>query len=177
MSYVEKLMASTCFHHCYLSLFPTYLDSVTILWRPDHVPWRSYLAYTLLPATSSRSCLERHWSRSGAAGSRPPRCGSNETKWWVYHQTSNIMCTKSQNLTLIARFMGPTWVPSRQDPGGPHVGPKNFAIWEMLLISACSCLCPIHWSQVLSREWRCSWSSANRRCSNYIWVIDSFIAN
>ena len=23
--------------------------------------------------------------------------------------------------------MGPIW--GRQDPGGPHVGPKNFAIW------------------------------------------------
>ena len=33
-------------------------------------------------------------------------------------------------------------------------------------------------SQVLSREWRwrCSWSSANRRCSKYIWVIIKFIA-
>ena len=29
---------------------------------------------------------------------------------------------------------------------------------------------------MLSREWRCSWSSADRRCSNYIWVIDKFIA-
>ena len=26
------------------------------------------------------------------------------------------------------------------------------------------------------REWRCSWSSADRRCSNYIWVIKNFIA-
>ena len=26
------------------------------------------------------------------------------------------------------------------------------------------------------REWRCSWSSADRRCSNYIWVINNFIA-
>ena len=34
----------------------------------------------------------------------------------------------------------------------------------------------MHWSQVLSSEWRCSWSSADRRCSNYIWVINSFIA-
>ena len=41
----------------------------------------------------------------------------------------------------------------------------------MFLVSSCSCLCPIHWSQVLSREWRCSWSSADRRCSNYIWMI------
>ena len=46
----------------------------------------------------------------------------------------------------------------------------------MFLISFCSCLCPIHWSQVLSREWRCSWSSTVRRCSNYIWVINNFVA-
>ena len=26
--------------------------------------------------------------------------------------------------------MGPTW--GRQDPGGPHVGPINFAIWASL---------------------------------------------
>ena len=29
---------------------------------------------------------------------------------------------------------------------------------------------------MLSREWRCSWSSADRRCSNNICVIDNFIA-
>ena len=27
-----------------------------------------------------------------------------------------------------------------------------------------------------SWEWRCSWSSADRRCSNYIWVLNNFIA-
>ena len=47
----------------------------------------------------------------------------------------------------------------------------------MIVISSCSWLWPIHWSQVLSWEWRCSWSSADRRCSNYIWVINNFIAN
>ena len=46
----------------------------------------------------------------------------------------------------------------------------------MPLVSSCSCLYSIRWSQVLSREWRCSWSSADRRCSNYIWVIDNLIA-
>ena len=45
-----------------------------------------------------------------------------------------------------------------------------FPVW------ACSCLCAVYWSQVLSREWRCSWSSADRRCSNYIWVINNLIA-
>ena len=46
----------------------------------------------------------------------------------------------------------------------------------MFLAPSCSCLCPIHWSQVLSWESRCSWSSADRRCSNYIWVINNFVA-
>ena len=51
--------------------------------------------------------------------------------------------------------------------------PKTY----MIIVLSCSCLCPIHWSQVLSREWRCSWSSADSRCSNYIWVISNFNAN
>ena len=40
----------------------------------------------------------------------------------------------------------------------------------MFPVSSCSCVCPIHWSQVLSQEWICSWSSAD------IWVINNFIA-
>ena len=35
---------------------------------------------------------------------------------------------------------------------------------------------PIYWSQVLNQTWRCSWSSANRQWSNYIWVINNIIA-
>ena len=45
----------------------------------------------------------------------------------------------------------------------------------MFLVPACSCHCPIHWSQLLCREWRCNWSSADRRCSDYIWVINNFL--
>ena len=51
----------------------------------------------------------------------------------------------------------------------------NSQTW-LFLVSSCSCLCPIHWHQVLSREWRGRWGSANRRCSNYIWVINKFMA-
>ena len=46
----------------------------------------------------------------------------------------------------------------------------------MHLVSSCSCLYPILWSQVISWEWRCSWSSTDRRCSNYIWEINNLIA-
>ena len=35
----------------------------------------------------------------------------------------------------------------------------------MIVVSSCSCLWPIHWSQVLSCEWRGSWGSADRRKS------------
>ena len=46
--------------------------------------------------------------------------------------------------------------------------PHTHQIPKLKCFSSCNDLCPIHWSQVLS--WEC------RRCSNYIWVIDSFIA-
>ena len=47
---------------------------------------------------------------------------------------------------------------------------------NFFFVTSCSCLCLICWSQVLSREWKYSWSSADRRCSNYIWVINKLIA-
>ena len=47
---------------------------------------------------------------------------------------------------------------------------------NLFLVSACSCLCAIYWSQVWNGEWRFSWNNANRRCFNYIWVINNLIA-
>ena len=48
--------------------------------------------------------------------------------------------------------------------------------FKCFIVSSCSCLYSIRWSHVLSWEWRCSWSSAERRCSNYIWVINNLVA-
>ena len=50
--------------------------------------------------------------------------------------------------------------------------PKSY----LFLVSSCSSLCLIHWRQLLRREWRCSCSCDDRRCSNYIWVFNKFIA-
>ena len=55
-----------------------------------------------------------------------------------------------------------------------YISAPNPQTW-MLLVLSYSCLCPIHWSHVLGRELRCSWSSTDRRCSNYMWVINIFI--
>ena len=38
----------------------------------------------------------------------------------------------------------------------------------MILASSCCSLCSSHWSQVSSRKWRCSWSSAYRRCFRWM---------
>ena len=38
-----------------------------------------------------------------------------------------------------------------------NIGAPNSKTWMFLALS-CSCLSPVHWSQVLSWEWRCSWS-------------------
>ena len=48
--------------------------------------------------------------------------------------------------------------------------------FQNIKISSCNCLWPIHWSRVLSREWTCYWSNADRRCFNYVSVISNFIA-
>ena len=56
-----------------------------------------------------------------------------------------------------------------------HTESKKLDV-SRLVLHSCSCLCPIHWSQVLSWEWRCSWSSTDRWFSNHIWVINNSFA-
>ena len=67
---------------------------------------------------------------------------SSIEKKMTYHQTSDIKQTKFRTLDVS----------------------------HLILLS--SCLWPIHWSQVLSWEWRCR--SNAERWSNYIWVINNF---
>ena len=38
------------------------------------------------------------------------------------------MHTPDSKVQVHGANMGPIW--GRQDPGGPHVGPMNFAIWD-----------------------------------------------
>ena len=45
--------------------------------------------------------------------------------------------------------MGPIW--GRQDPGGPHVGPLNFAIWVSLVESKVSLVWVMAWHQTSNK--------------------------
>ena len=50
------------------------------------------------------------------------------TSWTTQIHLFFLMNISLGNVTQITIFMGPIWV--RQGPGGPHVGPMNFVIWE-----------------------------------------------
>ena len=67
------------------------------------------------------------------------------TMWHIYRQTSNIS----------------------------HIKSSNFKCFSSRL--AAVSICPILWSQMLCREWWCSWGSTDRRYSHYIWVINNII--
>ena len=58
--------------------------------------------------------------------------GGDELKVW---STINHYCCPrgwDPDSKVPETNMGPIW--GRQDPGGPHVGPMNFAMWECMLI-------------------------------------------
>ena len=55
-----------------------------------------------------------------------------ENEIWI-NEEAGMLCSKIQHSPeskVHGANMGPIWV--RQDPGGPHVGPMNLAIWVIL---------------------------------------------
>ena len=46
---------------------------------------------------------------------------------------SKIISLRIPDSKIHGTNMGPIW--GRQDPGGPHVGPMNFAIWDSLYMT------------------------------------------
>ena len=67
---------------------------------------------------------------------------------WAWHIGNH--CGYVPDSKVYGANMGPTW--GRQDPGGPHVGPMNLAIWGVILsmrfkrmvLSVTWHLCPMH---------------------------------
>ena len=60
---------------------------------------------------------------------------SRRVPWWMSWRSHGSHALGQSGSSLITRFMGnmgPIW--GRQDPGGPHVGPMNFAIWGSVAV-------------------------------------------
>ena len=55
---------------------------------------------------------------------------SGLTKLVMDKQSLAIICQSTPESKVHGANMEPTW--GRQDPDGPHVGPMNFAIWDLL---------------------------------------------
>ena len=47
-----------------------------------------------------------------------------------HHETWSTLVQIIPDSMVHGAYMGPIW--GRQDPGGPHVGPMSFAIWDGL---------------------------------------------
>ena len=52
----------------------------------------------------------------------------NEYRAVIRQTLDNLVWQQNPDSKVRGANMGPIW--GRQDPGGPHVGPMNFAIWE-----------------------------------------------
>ena len=48
-------------------------------------------------------------------------------------------------------------------------------IKSLKCFSSCSCLCAIYWSQLLSREWRCSWSTSPKHHQAICTISSSYV--
>ena len=81
--------------------------------------WKGFFYQTPHPTLSAHGCKWNPWKSSTCSyfGSTTHQ---NDVEW------KSTKALQELCRPLIARFMGPIWV--LQDPGGPHVGPMNFAI-------------------------------------------------
>ena len=89
---------------------------------------------------------------------------------WTFFTCVSLLCDAHLLLTCVAVIFW-LWCDThyRQASYIRHTKSQNLNVFH--------CWCPIHWRQVWNWERRCSWrSSADRWCSNYIWVINNFIA-
>ena len=80
------------------------------------------------------------WSEIPCALFQTQRPFLNGTTSRVVHlQSPSITCVSYNhpNSKVPGANMGPIW--SRQDPGGPHVGPMNFDIWALMSVSLQAC--------------------------------------
>ena len=106
----------------------------------------------------------------------------------MYRQISDISCTKSQYLNVFVSscscFCAIYWGQGADSIQRYCLTPIDIPIVEIRpsydwlsylhnFISYTSKVTSLYWirGQMLSREWTCSWSSTDRWCPNYIWVI------
>ena len=131
----------------------TYTQGLITILQTSAISFRVYclslikLIYYLMKATYLSVCfLMKQWV-SFLFFIFKERGRKLEVYGWIHNWkwTDNITTTKTNKNMYIfygiyypdskvhGANMGPIW--GRQDPGGPHVGPMNFAIWASILLT------------------------------------------
>ena len=118
----------------------------------------------------------RHWPLSGEFPTQMASNAENVSIWWRHHDCGKCVHDMTQpcahrryTITREEQKQGVMSVYyawpvvltlSSNSTDKPIIQGAPIHKTEMLLVWSWSCLCPTHWSQVLSRKWRWSWSSA-----------------
>ena len=134
---------------------PSYDYIISTMEFPTMVGWHLYIesgSWTynqMLVSTVATDAVDALVLKSQST--TKPSASTLQTQWMLYH-TMSIRCDYCKIFNI------------RHNKS------------QTLNVSQLGLQLSLHNSQVFSGEWRCSWSSAERRCSNYIWVINNFIA-
>ena len=104
---MDKWILSTCYNGCnYLSMLRLMLTHIGKMGTWKHkAEYVGTCSWTVNKVTSRGVCTNRPWYPF----------------IWIQNPDSKVHGVN----------MEPIW--GRQDPGGPHVGPMNFAIWEAFI--------------------------------------------
>ena len=113
---------------CHSGIYHIIYYRVFVKANPLHLPLHYDPWVSIMTLESVRMCHHSGWLKMTVSGATGACC-----LWEIYHYWPLMLHV------IIARFIGPNMGPiwGRQDPGEPHVGPMNFAIWDAQIIITC----------------------------------------
>ena len=127
--------------------------------------WKS-IGFCLWPPST---CI---WNLKSKFQSKLDLCSGNHV---VYRQTDGRTDGQTDKVNPVyppSNFVGRGYNEYRKISNIRRTKPQTINVSRLGLQLS---LHNIYWNQVWSGWWRCSWSSADRRCSNYIWVINCLL--
>ena len=92
------------------------------------------------------------------------RLSKQSRRRWLWYYVTITKCARSIQASIFWFYSGYFGLPSNLWYKAHHI-PKL----KMFLASSCSCLCPIQFSKVSSREWRCSWLQLHPSYQQFYW--------
>ena len=107
-------------HICYIYIYEYLVWNICLYQDDDRIYTNEYMCTIFVISQYVRPvCMYTRWGRWWFIK-------KDTIPWWCHDMDTPDSKVHGAN-------MGPIW--GRQDPGGPHVGPMNFAIWDHFRIT------------------------------------------